>query len=165
MKDEKFKKIIEWTPAFDRTNPDPKKNYGIGSVQIRFMLKGKKGVVQFLMGTGWYLPEVQERILRNSPSHVHSYAYGEYYSCSLEPHAWDIGYHSYEPMYKGQDSITDHCQYLENKRCYYDGSGVDAEKYYNILVSKGEKELWGALGKYYMDTFYNALREEILNQN
>ena len=43
-----FEKIVHAEPAFDKRNGDPKKNYGIHGVNLRFVLKSKLGAVQFL---------------------------------------------------------------------------------------------------------------------
>ena len=43
----KLEKKINFTPAFDRRDPDPKKDYGIHGVDMRCYLTGPEGVVQF----------------------------------------------------------------------------------------------------------------------
>jgi len=37
----KLERIVDFSPAFDKRHKDPKKNYGIGAVLIRFVLKGE----------------------------------------------------------------------------------------------------------------------------
>lgn len=45
------------------------------------------------------------------------------------------------------------CNLLDGKHCYYDGSGLAAERFYNILRKKGSEGVWKALKNYYLDTF------------
>ena len=47
-------------PAYNKRNPDPKKDYGVHGVELRMVLKGPKGAVQFVLFTNWMLPEVQQ---------------------------------------------------------------------------------------------------------
>jgi hypothetical protein len=42
---EELKKEIVFNPAFDRRNPDPTKNFGIGSVLCSMILSGNEGAV------------------------------------------------------------------------------------------------------------------------
>lgn len=134
-----MKRLIEWEPAYDRRHTDPAKNYGIGSMSIRFVLIGEHGAVQFLLFTGWHLEHVRKE-------HCDSPYFGE-------PMAADLGYHSYEPQYEGQSAITDSCPYLNGAPCYYDGSGLAAERVFETFLSGGEEALWKELEEYYHDTF------------
>ena len=65
----------------------------------------------------------------------------------------DIGYHSPVPYYEGQEVIQQSCEYLNGKPCYYDGSSLNAVKYFDIMVREGSEALWKALEKYYDDVF------------
>ena len=56
-----MEKIVKFYPAFDRRK-DPKGNYGIHGVDMRMILKGDKGAVQFVLYTNWHLPHVQEEL-------------------------------------------------------------------------------------------------------
>ncbi len=46
-----FERIVQIVPAYDRRDPDPKKNYGIHNAELRMILKGPHGVVQFVCST------------------------------------------------------------------------------------------------------------------
>lgn len=133
----KLERIVEMTPAFDKRHPDPTKNYGIGGVEIAFFLKGERGVVQFKMGTGWFLPE------NRKPGISDSY-----------PMAWDRGYHSYIPRYDGQTPIAESCHILDGKPCYYDGSTLNAEPILEVLIREGSEGVWRELEAYYKGTFH-----------
>ena len=164
-----FERILEFEPAFDKRNSDPKKNYGIHGVSLRFVVKGEKGAVQFLMYSGWQLPHVQEEMYQK---------HGVFNSSCMPA---DLGYHSLKPMYKGQEPIGSKsydewgpaelgdkllmvpirketgtftpCPYLDNAPCYYDGSGLNADEPYAVLAEKGEEALWEYLENYYKEKF------------
>lgn len=144
-----MERIIKFRPAFDRRNSDPKKNYGIHGVELAFYLKGEEGVIQFLLYTNWQLPHVQQEFdskTCDDPRFTHLHC---------RPMPVDIGYHSPKPMYDGQESLTDKCELLDGKPCYYDGSALGAERYFNILVAEGEEALWKAMEECYHDRFKN----------
>lgn len=142
-----WKQIVEFAPAYDKRNPDPSKNYGIHGVELRFILKGKKGAVQFVLFTNWMLPHVQEE---QEAQHVgHTFCH---------PMPADLGYHSHNPTYEGQKSITENCPYLDGHKCYYDGSGLNAERIYKVLLQEGDKGVWQQLGEYYNQVFEGGPR-------
>lgn len=137
-----FERKIEWTPAYDKRSKDPKKNYGIHGMELRFLLKGEKGVIQFLMYTGWDLEHVREERKKSNGT-----------IGNLFPMAADIGYHSPYPHYEGQTVINQECPYLGGKPCYYDGSGLNAIPLMEILISQGDEALWKKLKEYYQSVF------------
>ena len=56
---------IEFAPAYDKRHPDPQKNYGIHGVEMRWLLEGPRGVIQFLVYTnqsrsGRLLPDTRQ---------------------------------------------------------------------------------------------------------
>ncbi len=136
----RLEKILETVPAYDKRHKDPKKNYGIHGVELKFILKGRKGAVQFVISTGWHLPHVLKESSRGG---LNTYVM-----------PFDLGYHSYKPLYDGQFK-TEKCSYLNNKPCYYDGSVLNAEEPYKILASQGINALWKYLEKYYNSVFEN----------
>ena len=133
-----YERSVEILPAWDKRNSDPKKNYGIHSVDIKFLLKGKQGVVQFGISTGWFLPQNRQSIKNHS---------------ELYPLPFDIGYHSYVPLYEGQTLLTESCPYLDGKPCYYDGSGLQAEKIYEVMVAEGGEAMWKRMEEFYLTHF------------
>lgn len=142
-----FERITEWSAAFDKRHADPKKNYGIHGVECRWILKGPKGAVQFLLYTNWQLPHVTREqmttMLASDPIGI------KVKWCPLPA---DLGYHSPHPMYEGHQPIGDQpCPYIDAP-CYYDGSGLRAEDVYNILVEQGGEAVWE-----YMENEYNSL--------
>lgn len=142
---DKFEKWIEFTPAYDKRNADPNKNYGVHGVDMRWYLRGENGAIQFVTSTNWFLPNVQREFdlkTATSPDIVSQLR------TFHTPFATDIGYHSYVPRYEGQDPMGD-CQVLHGKPCYYDGSGLQAEKFLKLLISEGHEAVWIAMEKEY----------------
>lgn len=130
---------IEIVPAFDRRN-DPKGNYGIHNAELRFYLIGPEGAIQFVVSTGWQLPHVQKELEGKAAS-------------LLSAWATDIGYHSYIPRYEDQEPLTESCSLLGGKRCYYDGSSLNAEPIFNRMVAEGLDAVWEEMEKRYISTF------------
>ena len=148
---EKLEKIIKFTPAYDKRNPDPKKNYGVGSVRCVMVLKGEKGAVHFVFGTGMYLPQVYEwwerRGLNQTPNKP---AYMGY----------DVGYHSHTRHYESQTVSQESCEWLDGKPCFSDGSALRAEEFMDVFVKEGEEKIWEMLEEDYKCHFEKSNEEE-----
>lgn len=143
MNKHEFEKIVTVSPAFDKRHPNPSKNYGIGSCQITFILKGPKGAVQFMIGTDWYLPEVQRE--QRDFNYNHDVRFDR-----IQPQGWDVGYHAYEPQFEGQDSMP--CELLGGQ-CYYDGSTLLADEMVPKFIAGGTAWLWPELENIYRTRF------------
>lgn len=148
-----MEKIVEFAPAFDKRNPDPSKNYGIHGVELRMILKGDKGAVQFVLYTNWHLPHVQQELVTKCHRQGGPSLIGGSPWCSNEPMPADLGYHSPIPRYDGQGICTESCGYLDGKPCYYDGSGLNAKKVYEVLLEKGSDGVWEYLQDFYDELF------------
>jgi hypothetical protein len=118
-------------------------NYGVHGCELRFVLKGPRGAVQFLVYTNWQLSHVAVVNERHNHDHL-----------LCKPMGADVGYHSPVPTYDGQTSIRSACPYLDGKPCYYDGSGLRAEIWLNeILLPLGSDGVWKALEQEYHERF------------
>jgi len=142
-----FERITEWTPAFDKRGNDTKKDYGIHCMDLRFVLKGPKGAVQFLIFTSWYLPTIEK---------------SEWPASMFKPIPADVGYHSPVPQYEGQGVIDTVCPYVEGGACYSDGSSLLADIVFDIFVEHGEEAMWQELEKEYGQIF--KFTEEPINE-
>ena len=136
---------IKFYRAYDKRDADPKKNFGIHGVELAFYLKGPEGIVQFKLYTNWQLPHVQKEMNERPPHPRFPYMFHE-------PMPLDLGYHSPRPLYEGQTPISRTCELLGGT-CYYDGSTLNAEPVFNILVAEGEEAVWNYLENYYKETF------------
>lgn len=142
----KFEKITKVRLPFDRRDPEPKKNYGIGGLQIWFILKGPKGAVQFMAGFGIYLPHLYPEYLQKFGSD----------SLKSEITGWDVGYHALEPQYEEQSPMGE-CDVFDGKPCYYDGSSLRAEEWgqeiFSVRGQQPEELIWSKLEQEYKDRF------------
>jgi hypothetical protein len=141
VSERKLERIVEITPAFDKRDQDPRKDRGVHGCELRMLLKGPEGAVQFVLFTGWYLPGVIEwwksRGLDTTQAAMPA----------------DLGYHSRVPMYEGQNAIMESCPYLDGAPCYYDGSSLNAEGVFQLLLEGGSDAVWSRLEEFYEDTF------------
>ncbi len=128
-----MERITVFTPAFDRREL----GHGVHGVDLRMVLKGKLGAVQFVLFTNWHLKSVDtttwdDRLEKPLPA--------------------DLGYHSPKPMFDDHELCHDKCEYLDGP-CYYDGSTLNAERVFNVLLEKGSDGVWKLLEEYYIETF------------
>ena len=144
-KKEKLARDIVFRPAYDKRHSDPMKNYGISGVDILFILKGEKGAVSFVIFTGWHLPHIEKDYERKGLQA------GVEYRCS-RPMPADLGYHSIKKLHNYLIK-HDKCEFTRTGYCYYDGSTMNAQKPFDILVRKGGEALWKYLEKYYRSVF------------
>lgn len=143
---------VRFTEAWDKRDPDPKKDYGIHGVDIAFYVKGDKGAVQFRLSTGWLLPETLKLrgntydTLYRYNTELHSRTASDCY-----PMPTDLGYHSLEPRYEGHPSFE--CDVVEGGKCYYDGSSLNAYEVFAVLLRYGSEGVWHYLESYYRQLF------------
>ena len=139
MRDKKFERITKVRLPFDKRDPDPKKNYGIHGLDIWFILKGKKGAVQFGVTVNVYLPHVNTRPGR-----------GDIGAFS----GFDVGYHAMEPQFEGQTAMGN-CEICSP--CYCDGSSLRAAEWakevFSVRGENPEKLIWEKLESEYRDRF------------
>jgi len=134
---------LEVQPAFDKRHDDPKKNYGIHGVTLRFLLRKPDAVMQFLLYTNWQLKHVRAE---KGIATVERYPFSYWQA----PMAADIGYHAKAPLYENQNSMD--CELLGGK-CYYDGSTLNAEPVLESFIEKGLDGVWEALEEFYANQF------------
>lgn len=129
--------LVEPGHAIRETRGDGS-NYGIHSMGIRFLLHGPAATVQFLMWTG-LVPE-----LVPGP-------YGERWrSSEFGVMAADLGYHADAAQYDGhEDWGRMKCDYRASGECFYDGSGLAAERLLGIALMDGHGGVFAALQDYY----------------
>lgn len=137
----KLERIIRFLPAYDKRDPDPKKNYGIHGVTMTWYLKGPLGCIQFQVYTNWNLPHVTKEL---GTKHDGLF---------LKPLPSDFGYHSPKPMYEDQKLIDRKCEFVEGGKCYYDGSSLYAQTIFALLVKEGGEAVWEKMEEEYNERF------------
>lgn len=104
-----LERIFLIRPAFDKRDPDPRKDYGIHGAEMLFVLKGEKGAVQFMLYTNWQLPHVSkehdEKVLAMANKLAGRPLDQTMLNVMYHPLPADVGYHSPVPMYEGQKPI------------------------------------------------------------
>lgn len=149
-----FERIVDVSPAYDFVR-GPNTKYGIHGVELTFIVKGDKGAVQLKFGTDWYLKSVQDR----QGARMLSSPYGNL----LQPHGYDIGYHSKVPMYDGQEPLTEECPVIGG-RCFYDGSSLNADEWIEPFMAGGTEWLWPKLEQYYAFIFDGGKNPDLTPQ-
>jgi hypothetical protein len=134
-----FERAIVFEPGFgmdpaERSKP-ASQQYGRHSMQMRWLLRGPRGVAQFLMSTGW-TPEP-------APADPRWPTALDWMTTS--PSAGDLGYHARVPQYEGAEQYGEQpCLYLAAS-CWYDGSGLAADPVLADFFDRGEVAVWEAL--------------------
>lgn len=137
----RLERRVLFKPAYDKRGS----GYGIHGVEMIFLLSGPKGAIQFVVFTHWHLPHVAKEMRENASNWNASVI-----ECLFQPMAADMGYHSPRPMYEDQSPISESCPYVPGGgKCYYDGSSLNAEPIFNLLVREGDEAVWKQLeGEY-----------------
>lgn len=175
----KLERIFVIRPAFDKRDKDPNKNYGVHGCEMLFVVKGEKGAVQFVLYTNWHLPHVTKEWEKKGqlsrglwapiPADVGYHSPVPMYedqkpsgSQKMDKEAANRNLvkllarkdlDKLEPFMTPSGTFTK-CEWLDGKPCYYDGSGLAAEKYYHLLLRKGSEAVWKKLERYYRETFH-----------
>lgn len=155
---EKFEKIVNFRPAYDKRNTDSSKNYGVHCVDMFMILKGTKGAIVFTVFTGWYLPNTIDWWKSRNLATLES----------VKGWGADIGYHSKKPLSEYQHEnapSTEHCEYCDGQPCWYDGSGLAAQELFQKFVAQGEEVVWRTLEDWYYSEFGGRPEEPALNGN
>ncbi len=139
--------IVKFMPAFDKRDPDPRKDYGIGAVECWMTLVGDKGAVTFSFSTGMHLPETQKEWL--NPLYHKNYPQ---FKDHLSYMGYQVGYHSPHSMYEDQKISKENCDFIGTP-CYWDCSYTAADKFIDALVREGSDKVWEMLEEYYKDHF------------
>jgi hypothetical protein len=141
-----FEEKIEITPAWDKRSDDPKKNYGVGGVDLRFALLEKTTgtAMVFVLGTHWHWMDAEPGY---GGEGVHTL------KPKMGPMPYDLGYHSPKPMYDGQEPMErDDCPYVTGI-CYYDGSTLAAEVLFEVLLREGRDGVFRELREDWQNRF------------
>ena len=120
-------------------------SHGRHGLQIRFVSKGPKGAVQFLLYTDW-LPQYA------APSTIGVRDVADWGGKYTMPS--DLGIHSKKPLYNGQEMMVSKCEFTDGGPCYYDGSSLNSYDAMYALVNGGGEGIWKFLDEYY-DTVFN----------
>lgn len=149
-------------PAFDKTDPDPSKNYGVSDVTLRFTLIKDNKAVELDLGTNWYLPHVfqrrmeylQKEIILGEKQFLWETFSKEYpmevclYDCT-HTHQEDDDWIEFD---LGKPYITYLKEEFESYKitCYF-WLPYKEKDVWEIFITKGEECLWQELEKIYRE--------------
>lgn len=127
-------RAVVFAPGYLDTRTGPH-TFGKHGMEIRWLLRGPRGAAQFMIYTDW----------------VPGQEGGDSRTAALFPIAVDLGYHALVPQYEGQEDYgRQDCDILGGQ-CYYDGSGMAAERVLPVFIREGESAIWAALEARYED--------------
>jgi len=144
----KFERITRTRPPFDKRSTTPGKNYGVGGLQIWFILKGPQGAIQILLGTKLY----PSKVMKEWRAKGEAYPFHNDEECM---DCWDVGFHSKKrPEYMDKSQQRE-CDVLPGKKCYYDGSSLRGrdDKVVENYIEHGEDWIWKYLEERYYEYF------------
>ena len=139
-----FERKVSFAAAYDKTDPNPRKNYGVHGVHIDFTLKGAEGGITFGIATNWHLPHVQAK--RDAEPLIEG-EYGRY--MFHKPTPFGVAGHWKVPQYEGQ-TPRDSCSVTDGV-CYCDGSALMGDEVFQALVEGGDEAMWKKLEQVYED--------------
>lgn len=153
-------KII-FFPADDRTNNKPELNYGVNDVNIKFLVIGKRGIVEFDLHTNWYLPHVMERRLLYLKMDVRSGKKDFLLMSWISPGPFDVCYMSLIQMSEDDTFFDGGLDYVfDHQPCFYgykyekEENGLWTTYYvYDGFIREGDSFVWNYLEKYYQEVF------------
>ena len=129
-----FNRTITFHPAFDRRHSDPTQDQGINSVELRFVLRGELGAVEFMLFTNWFLP------------HVRAQLGGEF----CKPGPCELVFHGRRPE---DGDYAGACLYLDSQICYVSRQFTAADPILGRLLEEGDQGVWAALEAHYRERF------------
>lgn len=144
-----FEKRVKFEPGYNylhETGPRRRGQHGMG---IRFLLIGPEGAAQFLMQTFWTPLGQVDSAAEREPVHIDYWQHDQWGGFGLvrPPSGADLGYHWPTPQYEDQPASD--CDILPAGHCYYDGSGLAADRVLRDFVREGEPAVWRWLEKRY----------------
>lgn len=147
-------------PAYDRTHPNPKQNYGVGCLELRFTVEGKTGMTELQILTQWYLPHVMNRRLQSLKDDVWLGKQDFLLKNFLEPNPIDLCYFSLERRSEDDSFWERGVHYFrDGAACYYGYKYLDNNNFvakeiaFRLLVEHGDEALWKYLEEYYEEVF------------
>lgn len=124
----------------ERCEPGAGGFHGQHGMSIRFILHGHEGSVQWLIYTSWTPAGVDGEHREPKGSHWLERPFM----------AADLGYHWDTNPYDDGDWLRqDSCDLRLQGHCFYDGSGLNAERLVEPFLAGGEDAVWQHLFEFY----------------
>ena len=157
----KLERKVLFFSAWDKTNSDPYKNYGVSDIRMKFLIIGNKGVVEFDLSTNWYLPHVMERRLQSLKRDIFFGKEDFLLRRYIQPYPMDICYWSLERISEDDTYFEDGLDYIfDHNPCFYgykyekeDDGLYTIDFVYQKFLERGDIAVWEYLENYYYYTF------------
>lgn len=157
-----MKKQVLFRQGYDKRN----EGQGVHGLEIMFVLKNHRGAVTFLVFTNW-IPKISTNDIGNDAYKWYEHFYGKTHGNMFvtlminpllppilrSPMPADVGFHSPKPMHEDHDAIEQECPFIDGKPCYYDGSGLNAIRMFEVLMKEGDEGIWRELEDYHRHVF------------
>ena len=123
------------------------RNFGIHGMELVFWVKGSKGAITIRIFTNWWLPHLQDKMLKLATK---GYPFDPLVEL-MGPKIVDISYHAKEPQYDEQYSI-DNCEFTDGK-CYCGGSSLWGDEWLPGFLHGGSEWLFERMKDEYRHRF------------
>lgn len=130
-----LERAVQFVPGRDGPSVEDGHYYAVTDLQIRWLLRGPRGVAQFVLGTDW-LPTTAAAAYART---------GRIPATLWAATPQDLGSHTETPQGPWDRLLMPACPYLDSRPCFYEGSTVDAEAVYAAFTTEGEPAIWRAL--------------------
>lgn len=139
LEDAQYERRFFTRPAYDKRDPDPRKNYGIAGLQLGMVLIGPTASVSFVILTNWYLPHVRRE--QNPGERFAEFAIGRGDSIGYVMGA-DVSVHRDVPEDYQQSETAVPCDWRPGGKCWSDGSALAAGDFLEVLIAEGIEAVW-----------------------
>ena len=152
---------ILFSHAWDKTDPDPSKNYGVSDLGIFFVVFDNDKFVSFEISTNWYQKHVMDRRLEYLKHDVWAGKKDFLLMSSMSPYPIDVFYISPNRLSEDDNYWEDgYSKFGVTDPCYYGYRYTEEEdKYYTTdylywkLINEGDEPVWKWLENYFVETF------------
>jgi len=133
---------IDFEPGYDCIQVHGKEAgmrcHGRHGMNLRFLLIGDEGAVQFLVYALDWLPD--STVFGSTRDDLHKFGIM----------AADLGHHWRRPVYEDEEPRPT-CEYLDGAACFYDGSSTNAAPVLDAFLCVGLDAVWENLTDYYAE--------------
>lgn len=133
-------RVIRFKPAFHRCSPNPRTNYGIGSVTMLWVLKVDDWAMTWDVHTDWGLPD--EAFKTANPDCTHPMHQTGYPRVGATGGAVD--WHSPVPRWDDQAQAQETCP-ITGTACYLDSGFMLGSDLFDLLCAEGDEAVWKRL--------------------
>ena len=145
---------IQFRPAFHRCHPNPSQNYGVGSVNMLWILRRDGWAMTWDVHTGWDLPaDAFDAAAPDCPR-------GHGTLGTRPATGGAVDWHSPWPLFDDQELMQSHCAWLDGP-CYMDSGFLLGDELFDLLRTDGHEAVWARLGELLDERRAEVLAEQV----